>query len=80
MLFILKSGLWKESIEAKDIDEAMAMADGEISYNQCSMSIMDEDGECLASRKWWGCLDGLEECENPVQYGEFGYYGDWSVE
>lgn len=76
MKFELVSGTWRETIEAVNIKEAMKLADEEISCNQESMSIYEE-GECVASRKWWGSLDGIEDCETPIQYGQFGYYSDW---
>jgi hypothetical protein len=78
--FTLVSGMWQEEIKVTGLDEAMKIADENIGYNQESMKILDEEGECVAIRRWCSSLEGIEDCENPVQYGEFGYYDDWSNE
>jgi hypothetical protein len=75
--YILKSGQWEGRIDAKDLDEAKEIADENISYNQASMVICDAEGSALCSRTWVGCLDGIEDNENPIQYGDYGYYADW---
>jgi hypothetical protein len=77
--FELRCGNWNEEVEATDLEQAMNLADKEISYNQESMGIY-ENGELVAFRRWNSTNDGIEECENPIEYGEFGYYGDWEVE
>jgi hypothetical protein len=71
------SGAWKAGISAIDIDDAKKQADDSISYNQESMTICSGDGETLCIRRWNSCKEGIEDCENPVDYGSFGYYGDW---
>ena len=73
----LQSGSWDNSIQAEDLAGAQAQADKHIGYNQESMLILDSNGDELSRRSWWGCTDGIEDCNNPIRYGDFGFYGDW---
>ena len=51
-------------------DEFVFVLEGEL--------VLIEDAGETVSRRWWGCLDGLDECDNPIQFGSLGYYGDWA--
>jgi hypothetical protein len=65
--------------EAETLQEAMEKADNGAAYTQQNIIIEDENGNWVAKRSWWGCLTGIEECENPIQFGDFGFYGDWEI-
>lgn len=67
-------------LNTEDLDVAMGLADAEASYNQSGMAIMDNDDNVIASRTWYGCMDGIEDQENPISYGTFGFYADWQQE
>jgi hypothetical protein len=58
------------------LDEAKQTADQNASYTQCGIGIF-KDGNEVCYRKWWSTLDDIEEFENPIQFGSFGYYTDW---
>ena len=75
-MYTLSDGLWSENIEADTLEEAEQKADKCLSYTQRSMALM-ENGSVVARRPWYPTLEDIEDCENPVQYGSFGYYGDW---
>jgi len=63
--------------DIETLDEAMTLADEGARYTQEDIDIVEDAGETV-SRRWWGCLDGLDECDNPIQFGSLGYYGDWA--
>jgi len=63
-----------------DILLAMATADSGAVYTQQPITIEDEDGNEVARRQWYGVLTGIEDCQNPIQFGDFGYYADWIEE
>ena len=58
-----------------------ALADEGATYTQQPITIerADADGEMMeiCQRPWIGCLDGLAEQDDPIQFGTFGYYADW---
>jgi hypothetical protein len=64
---------------ADSLEEAMEVADESASYTQRSITILDSDDNVVAVRGWCGCRDGIEEELDPIDFGDFGYYGDWSV-
>jgi len=60
-----------------NLDEAKEAADNGAAYTQQPIVIKDEAGNEVTRRPWWGCLSGIEEEENVIQFGDFGFYGDW---
>jgi len=62
-----------------DLEEAMRIADEGIRYTQQSVTIEDERGHEVARRNWCGTTDGIEEEDDFISYGDFGYYGGWIV-
>lgn len=62
-----------------DLDALLDNVDSGLAYTQQPVTVHadDIDGDVVARRPWWGCLDGIDECESPVQFGTLGYYGDW---
>lgn len=62
-----------------NLDDVKDDADEGARYTQQSIVIYnDADGEEITRRPWSSVLDGWEDCDNPIRYGEFGYYGDWT--
>ena len=60
--------------------EILDSVDDWIGYTQANVDIMDSrTGEIIAMRKWYGVPLGKMHPteEDPVYFGEFGYYGDW---
>lgn len=70
------TGAGNEWVEGT-LEDAKQIADQGTSYPGCSVSIYDENMEFVCKRKWWGCLTGIEDCVNPIQFGSFGFYDDW---
>lgn len=60
------------------IEDAQRRADELATYCQRDMDIYAPDG--VYSRRWWGTTEGIEDCEDPIQFGSFGYYGDWELQ
>lgn len=65
----------------KEVDgslrDAMRAADAGAAYTQQNISIEDENGNEVAFRPWCGTTAEIEDQQNPIQFGSFGYYGDW---
>jgi hypothetical protein len=69
-------------LNAKNIEDAKIEADESVSYCQSSIDLVetnDEGNESTITRKWWGVAfdSSVDESENPIQFGSFGYYADW---
>lgn len=59
--------------------EVRQWADDRLAYNQCPVTIVDIIDNCdLWKRNWWGCLTGIDECEDPIEIGN-GFYSDWEI-
>jgi len=66
--------------EIETLQKAMEAADKGASYTQENITIENTTtGETIAMRKWYGCTEGIEDIDNPIQFGDFGFYGDWVV-
>lgn len=61
------------------LEDAQRIADAGASYTQCPIVITDEDGNEVSRRNWWGLAYDENEVpeENPIRFGNFGYYSDW---
>ena len=57
----------------------MQIADEGAAYTQQKITIEDENGETVMTRPWWGVEydPGEDDCEEPICFGSYGYYGDW---
>lgn len=64
---------------AETLEKAMATADDGCRYTQSSIIIEDDDGNEVAIRTWYGCTEGIELMENPIPFGDSGFYGDWQM-
>lgn len=65
------------------LEEAMKTAEENCSYTNCSVVIRDpQNGESLATLPFYSLPYNEEEApaENPIIFGENGYYGDWIIE
>lgn len=64
---------------AKTLEEAMSLADKGAEYTQQDISIIDENGICVAQRCWVGVAYDDDEyyCEHPIEFGTYGFYDDW---
>jgi hypothetical protein len=64
----------------ESIEDAKQYADEGAEYTQESICVYDEDTDKLvAKRTWVGLLleDDLGLVEDPICFGDFGYYDDW---
>lgn len=67
-------------LDAETYDEAKAEADRNITYNQNTAYIyeVNEAGNAkLVAHREWCPFGDSDECENPIDFGAFGYYSDW---
>jgi len=71
------TGAGNITIETSDIESLKALADEGSSYTQQIITIEDNDGIETARREWYSYLSGADECDDPIRFGTFGYYGDW---
>ena len=62
---------------AESLSEAKRLADEGAAYTQRNITIYDDDGNEVAGRIWYGCMTDVELCEDPITFGDFGFYGDW---
>ena len=58
------------------LDEAKAYADEHCTYTQTSVVIEDENENEICIRNW-NSVGGVSECENPIDFGALGFFGDW---
>lgn len=61
-----------------DIEDAKTKADGSATFTQQPITVEDSQGNEVARRPWYGVLTGIEDQGSPIQFGDFGYYADWS--
>ena len=64
-----------EYIVFNSLEDAQAYADRRASYCQRDINIYSM--KHTYCRRWWGTCSGIEECKDPIQFGNFGFYGDW---
>ena len=74
----LKSGFITVDADETELESIMNEADEWSAYNQSNIEIVD-NGIIVAYRSWCGCTDGLDDQENPIGFGELGYYADWVI-
>lgn len=68
-----------EDDTAETIEQAMQIADDAACYTQQKITIEDGNGNVVMTRPWWGVEydPNEDDCENPICFGSYGYYGDW---
>ena len=64
-----------EYIVFNSLKDAEYYADERACYCQRDINIYSK--KHTYTRRWWGTCGGVEECEDPIKFGEFGFYGDW---
>ena len=72
----IRVGEFEKSVDTADLEDAKNIADEEATYTQKNIEIYVA-GELVSVRKFWETSEGIKECENPIDFGEFGYYADW---
>lgn len=60
-----------------NIADAVIYADVNARYSQLNITIYQGD-EIVAQRIWYGCLDDIADCKYPIQFGDKGFYDDWT--
>ena len=58
------------------LQDAKKAADHDICYNQQRAEIYDDAGNLVSFRPWYG-MECEGDCEDPICFGQFGYYDDW---
>ena len=79
-MFIIDYGTGAGNDTAETIEQAKKIADDNATYTQCSITILDDDGDEVASRRWIGKQYDPDQdacCENRLDFGSFGYFADW---
>lgn len=65
------------------LEEAKRIADKEAAYTQTDITIEDEEGNEISRRRWCGAeydpemLDDDQLQYDIIDFGKFGFYGDW---
>lgn len=76
-MYIYCNGV-KTNIESGDLFHAKEVADANACYCQSDIYIIDDDDMSnLIVRRWRGCMEGIEYCEDPIKIGNSGFYEDW---
>jgi hypothetical protein len=67
--------------EFDNLEDAMKYADNNACYTQQNIQIYDECDDMCAERIWIGILldDDNGAIDNPLAFGESGYYTDWII-
>ena len=71
-----------EDDTAETIEQAMQIADDAACYTQQKITIEDENGNAVMTRYWCGVEYDPDEhdCEDPICFGSYGFYRDWTEE
>ena len=59
----------------KTVEEAQKDADFYAAYTGKDIYLYAADKTYI--RRWYGTPEGWENCEDPIRFGNFGFYGDW---
>lgn len=64
---------------ADTLEEAMELADKGAAFTRCNITIDDEHGNVVAGRQWYAVpySEDDESSDDPICFGDFGYYDDW---
>lgn len=65
--------------EADFIEDILDDIDETISYTGQSVIVFDTNGQEVARRSFYSVTYDENEdcCENPIDFGSFGFYDDW---
>lgn len=76
---------FKQEIEAESFEEVLHDVDDHAQFTQSNIRVLElnpayEYPVFIAERLWIGVTDEIEQQVNPINFGELGYYADWSYE
>lgn len=74
--FLVNFGTGAGNEYAETLEEAKQIAEENATYTQASITIEDENYNEIAKLPWWGVYPG-EDDEVTIDFGEFGFYGEW---
>lgn len=60
------------------LEDAMRIAEENISYTQEPITIEDEKGNELARLPWYGVMPEEDDIVT-AQFGDFGFYAEWII-
>jgi len=63
---------------AKTLEDAKRKAEENLAYTQQDVDIYEDD-EIIATMPWWGTEPEQDDVVT-TQFGNFGFYGQWSDE
>lgn len=69
------TGAGNEWVEGM-LEDAKRVAEKGTAYTQMDVKIEDENGAEVARLPWWGVSAGEDDIV-VVDYGAFGFYGEW---
>ncbi len=70
------TGAGNEYLEGT-LGEAKKVAEDGLSYTQTDVKVWTEDGEDVAILKWYG-VQPNEDDVVAAQFGDYGFYSEWS--
>ena len=80
--FLINFGTGAGEEYAETLEEAKEIAEENATYTQCSITIEipsnddEEENKVVAKLPWWSVQPG-EDDEVTVDFGNFGFYGEW---
>lgn len=78
-MYIFCNGVKMNLPDNCDIVKAKELADRGADYSQADIYIIDEDDVSNSIvRRWRGCMEGIEDCDGPIQIGDSGFYEGWT--
>lgn len=76
MKFLVNFGTGAGNEWAETLEEAKQIAEENATYTQASIIIEDKNYNEIAKLPWWSVQPG-EDDEVTVDFGNFGFYGEW---
>jgi hypothetical protein len=63
------------------LEDAMKTADENATYTQEPICIQNENGDVITGRSWYGIAydENENDCEDPIKFGSYGFYADWTL-
>ena len=80
--FIVDYGNGCENVfEADFLEDILDEIDNTITYTNNSVIVRDEGGMEVARRNFYSVAydENENHCENPLDFGLFGFYDDWNL-
>lgn len=70
------TGAGNEYVEGT-LEDAKKVAEDGLSYTQTDVKVQTEDGEDVAILKWYGVQPEKDDVVT-AQFGDYGFYGEWT--